>query len=262
MILNYILTPIFIIIILIYLNKILKSNNSIKIPKSNKNSNPILSIYQMLYDIDYIFKKNKIIYYIDGGTLLGAVRHKGIIPWDDDGDICIFKSDEYKLLNLKSQLNKLGYNIVKYWGGYKICLINGKRIQIENTNWKWNNKVKNNKRNNIKYTFPFIDISIVEETNNEIIYYNNTVKKIWNKCKHNKNHLFPLKKYRFGLIFLYGPNDPTNYLNRCYGKEWRLIKKENYDHLNQRFIKKTALKMNKNDYLPALPLGPIITRFY
>lgn len=49
-----------------------------------------LEIWQ---EIDRICRKHKIPYWAAYGTLLGAARHKGFIPWDDDFDLCMMRSD-------------------------------------------------------------------------------------------------------------------------------------------------------------------------
>lgn len=57
----------------------------------------------LLLIFDEICKKNSLRYYIDGGTLLGAMCYEGFIPWDDDIDLKMPRPDYEKLLTIANQ---------------------------------------------------------------------------------------------------------------------------------------------------------------
>lgn len=65
---------------------------------------------ELLKEFDRICRKYNILYSIDGGTLLGAIRHKGFIPWDDDADVIMTRREYNKFIGVVfSELNKEFY---------------------------------------------------------------------------------------------------------------------------------------------------------
>ena len=91
-----------------------------------------LEILQKLIDI---CEKHGLTYYVYWGSLLGAVRHHGYIPWDDDVDIAMPGEDYLKLLNLAETELPMGYKILNAytdntWKNYFTRVTNGRDIDI------------------------------------------------------------------------------------------------------------------------------------
>jgi len=103
----------------------------------------------LLKEFDKLCKEEKLRYYIDGGTLLGAMCYEGFIPWDDDIDL---KMPRYDYDRLKTIENKLPDYITlllptKEKCEYTMCkLVDNRTVLIEKQN------------ENIKKTGVYIDI--------------------------------------------------------------------------------------------------------
>ena len=69
-------------------------------PEGSNRRKAQLRMVEMLKFLDQFCKENNINYWIDSGTLLGAVRHQGFIPWDDDTDVCMTRKDYVRFTKL------------------------------------------------------------------------------------------------------------------------------------------------------------------
>ncbi len=58
-----------------------------------------LVMLRMLKIFDFLCAKHQIKYFLIGGSLLGAIRHKGFIPWDDDLDVAMTRDNYTKFLH-------------------------------------------------------------------------------------------------------------------------------------------------------------------
>lgn len=87
--------------------------------KNELNDNQLKStLVEILAEFDKICKENNLKYSIAGGTLLGAVRHKGFIPWDDDIDVIMLRPDYDKLIDLQYESENYIIKHYKYSKDY------------------------------------------------------------------------------------------------------------------------------------------------
>jgi phosphorylcholine metabolism protein LicD len=235
------------------------------VKKDNKITKDIKqSLLLLLEHFHTLSTKYKLEYVIDSGTLLGAVRHKDIIPWDDDVDIIMVNNRENVVLLKKifRELNKYNIGFYKFDYGYKIFFNSSNKIPVN----PWINHIRKFKKANpdIKgraniskkasltykkpktktkmyqpYRFPFLDILLVNLKNNRT----NFIKDKWDKCYHTIENLYPLKLYKINKHRVYGPKNPIPYLDSCYNKKWKTEGYKSYDHSNEKILKKKTIKL-------------------
>jgi phosphorylcholine metabolism protein LicD len=154
--------------------------------------------------IDTILNAHNIYYTISYGTLLGAVRHWDMIPWDDDADITILRKDFHNVMALKDEFEKHGLIIEADWKLIKVYFDDTK--------------------------FPFIDIFIHDEENGNIVrcckpfdsncnYIDETNEWWWKWVKYPSAWILERKRYRFGEIEVWGPKQAEKVLKYWYGPD-------------------------------------------
>jgi phosphorylcholine metabolism protein LicD len=174
-----------------------------KIPETTK-----IILITMMQKIDKILTDHNIKYFVEGGSLLGAVRHNGLIPWDDDIDLGIFDKDFEKIIPLFEK------NLYDDQMQIKLQRTNRDMIKIFVSDLWY----KNTETGQIIGT-PTIDIFKYTKSNDKIKLASLKDRQRFKNCYYLKSELLPLKKYNFEYITVMAANNPIPFLKRYYGDD-------------------------------------------
>jgi hypothetical protein len=180
-----------------------------------------------LKTIDELFNENNIYYTAAYGTLLGAVRHWDMIPWDDDADLNVWRKDYNKIMGLKEEFKKKGLILEEDWKLIKIYF------------------------NDSKY--PFIDLFINDIENGRIVRCHEPFEKScaqlnkinswwWKWVNYPADWINKRKRLQFGPIKIWCPIESEKILKYWYGEDCLTeCKTPEYDHITSNYVEQNII---------------------
>lgn len=190
---------------------------------------------EMLKEVKRICEEHDIKYFLDSGTLLGAIRHKGFIPWDDDLDVAFIREEYNKFLNVASkELDKRFF--LQTWNNDNEYALPFSKIRMNNTKFVENNSKYINAHNGI-----FIDLLPYDNVPNGIIRsgFSSLTSKFLFRIILMKNNYTPwreeqhLKKYLYKFFKILSKMVSNRKLKNIFNK---VITKYNNQNCNKVII--------------------------
>ena len=179
-----------------------------------------LECNSLLQSFIKLCNKHNLSYWLDGGTLLGAYRHKGFIPWDDDIDLCMLRTEYKKMIPIAKEYFKNSDFIVREraerCNNFQLRIINKyneniaidifpvdfyyKKIETIDEKIEVCKKIKKAKKIfDKKYNQKYMNYKTVKSAQEDIIKIQNKIILNSYSINESKPTLF------FGIDFLYNP---------------------------------------------------------
>lgn len=209
----------------------------------------------MLKKVDEICTKYNIKYYADSGTLIGTIRHKGFIPWDDDIDIVMKRDDYNKFLEVAQKELKSPYFLQTTYTDIDYCRAHAQLRNSSTTGFILaDEKTKFNKGifldifpldelsdSNIKLKIQILELEILWKIINIVMHYDKEEKY---SLKHNLFYIFSkliVSLVTFKKMFKYYEKVSSKYNNKgnkrisyiaySRGKDKHIWKKEWFEEI-------------------------------
>ncbi len=223
-----------------------------------------LASVAILQDFDKICRENNIKFWLEFGSLLGAIRHKGFIPWDDDIDIGMMRADYEKIVDIVENANSDIYvrkHVVQTKKVKHVFLriFNKKSLHVFVDIFPYDNygqildrqtqishtEIIKNKRETFikkldsqtpeqlynKFKEFKDDITTKTNANSDLIWGQDFGHYNWKQYIHSYETIFPLRTIEFEGIQFNAANNPDKYLKCVYGNYMGYPKKLNFGHI-------------------------------
>ena len=166
-----------------------------------------LVMIRMLKILDHVCTSQGISYWMTAGTLIGALRHRGMIPWDCDIDVAMTSVDYQAFCRVADQLPPDIFFQNPHTDPPFRCPIMAKLRDRYSNYTEWQSKNRDARwHNGLQVDIIFYDRNALDQLVNP-----------FRQTAYDRSEIFPLERIEFEGALLLAPRDPDRYIRRRYG---------------------------------------------